>query len=528
MTASVYIAGATGNSGSQASITLSLGSGFAGYVVAQFSNHSGGSAPTLEAPKVNGNSMTALFAEQSQYSSQRCRLYGYQLSGAETSITVTGNLGVAGADNFYQKSLNVAVWQNTATTPISGIVFAVNSGSGITHAITSATGDIAAAQISDDDGRTLTPGAGDTSVTGTGIGTAYEWVLTTAGASTATISGSYPGTTAAYGHGYSVAGSAAAPVLTSPTGTPTGNTTATVGFTTDQAVSGALPAYFLTLLDATAAPADAATLIANGATVSQTTGGTTPTRALTGLTTNTAVRTHMCQPGSNVVSSASYTPPTMASSGSLAAQSGVASDAFAWTGATPESQITVQGVGSSAWTLTSDGGSGLTTINSDTGVPGGTLTATPGSYTVTVTKTDSSTAGTNPTGGGAPPQTIVRTISLTVSAAPGGGDLSGTVTLDAVVASGALAGGTLGTVTTGVWRNDAGMPLPSETIPRITFQRLTDGVQVLTLIGQVTTSSPTAPTLTITDAALVIGTQYLVISNNADGSALGVELATAS
>lgn len=118
--------------------------------------------------------------------------------------------------------------------------------------------------------------------------------------------------------------------------------------------------------------------------------------------------------------------------------------------------------------------------------------------------------------------------SGSISSGGTSGDLSGTVTLDDVVASGALAGGAPGTVATGVWRNDAGMPLPSETIPRITFQRLTDGVQVLTLTGQVTTSSPTAPTLTITNAALVIGTQYLVISNNADGSALGVELATAS
>lgn len=217
------------------------------------------------------------------------------------------------------------------------------------------------------------------------------------------------------------------PVLSSPSGTPTGNTTATVGFTTDTAVSGALPAYFLTLPAATAAPADAATLIANGATVSQTTGGTTPTRALTGLTTNTAVRTHMCQPGSNVVSTASYTPPTMASSGSLPAQSGTAGATFTYSGATPESQITQQGVGASAWTLTNAGGSGLTTINSSTGVPGGTLTSTPGVYTVTVTKTDSSTAGTNPTGGGAPPQTIVRTISLTVNAVGGGVTFSGTV-----------------------------------------------------------------------------------------------------
>ena len=415
MTASVYIAGATGNSGSQASITLSLGSGFAGYVVAQFSNHSGGSAPTLEAPKVDGNSMTALFAEQSQYSSQRCRLYGYQLTGAETSITVTANLGVAGADNFYQKSLNVVVWQNTATTPISGIVFAVNSGSGITYTIASATGDIAGAQVSDDDGRTLTPGTGDTSVTGSGIGTAYEWALTTAGASTATISGSYPGTTAAYGHGYSVAGSAAAPVLTSPTGTPTGNTAATIGVTSDTAPTTTAISYQI-LPAATAAPSAATIVGAPTGTITTGSAGAL-TKAITVLTTDTAVKVHFAQgETSNVVSSASFTPPTMASSGSLSAQSGTASTAFAWTGATPESQITVQGVGSSAWTLTSAGGSGLSTINSSTGVPGGTLTATPGVYTVTVTKTDSSTAGTNPTGGGAPPQTIVRTISLTVSA----------------------------------------------------------------------------------------------------------------
>ena len=98
-----------------------------------------------------------------------------------------------------------------------------------------------------------------------------------------------------------------ATALSSPTGAATGTTTATAGFTTDRAVSAGFPAYFLTLPSATAAPADAAALIANGATVSQTTGGTTPTRAITGLTAATAYRTHMAQPGSNVVSSAPYT-----------------------------------------------------------------------------------------------------------------------------------------------------------------------------------------------------------------------------
>jgi hypothetical protein len=95
--------------------------------------------------------------------------------------------------------------------------------------------------------------------------------------------------------------------VSAPTGTTTGSTTATAGFTTDRAVSAGFPAYFLTLPAATAAPANAAALIAAGGVVSQTTGGTTPTRSITGLTASTAYRTHMCQPGSNVVSSASYT-----------------------------------------------------------------------------------------------------------------------------------------------------------------------------------------------------------------------------
>lgn len=312
-----------------------------------------------------------------------------------TAATFTAPVNVGG------ETLNFAVPTNSNSIAV-GMLGVGNSGGGYTNAATGPTVERAETPTNSNTGYIVErPGAGSSvNLQASSTGNTFT-----------------PGFD---GHAVSLEGVSAAPVLTSPTGTPTGNTTATAGFTTDQAVSGALPAYFLTLPAATAAPADAATLIANGATVSQTTGGTTPTRALTGLTTDTAVRTHMCQPGSNVVSSASYTPPTMASSGSLAAQSGTASTTFAWTGATPESQITAQGIGSSAWTLTSAGGSGLSTINSSTGVPGGTLTATPGVYTVTVTKTDSSTAGTNPTGGGAPPQTIVRTATLTVSAAPSG------------------------------------------------------------------------------------------------------------
>jgi hypothetical protein len=205
-----------------------------------------------------------------------------------------------------------------------------------------------------------------------------------------------------------------ATTLSAPTGTATGNTTATVGFTTDRAVSAAFPAYFLTLPAADSPPADAAALIANGATVNQTTGGTTPTRALTGLTTATAYRTHMCQPGSNVVSSASYTPSTLTYSGTIGPQGGVQGSAHVWSGAAPSTLVS-GGIGTKSWSGTGLGASGLT-VNATSGQLQGTY-GTPGTYNITLTCTDQSTAGTNPTGGGSPPQTVVsNTFTLTITA----------------------------------------------------------------------------------------------------------------
>lgn len=202
-----------------------------------------------------------------------------------------------------------------------------------------------------------------------------------------------------------------ATTLSAPTGTATGNTTATVGFTTDRAVSAAFPAYFLTLPAADSPPADAAALIANGATVNQT---TTPTRALTGLTTATAYRTHMCQPGSNVVSSASYTPSTLTYSGTIGPQGGVQGSAHVWSGAAPSTLVS-GGIGTKSWSGTGLGASGLT-VNATSGQLQGTY-GTPGTYNITLTCTDQSTAGTNPTGGGSPPQTVVsNTFTLTITA----------------------------------------------------------------------------------------------------------------
>lgn len=102
--------------------------------------------------------------------------------------------------------------------------------------------------------------------------------------------------------------------------------------------------------------------------------------------------------------------------------------------------------------------------------------------------------------------------------------LTGDITTDAAAPTGGISSGAApGTVVLSGWDNLAGMPLPSTPVARITMQRLSDGVQVLNLPGLTTSSDPATPVISITNAALVAGTFYLAIANNADGTVLGVE-----
>lgn len=100
--------------------------------------------------------------------------------------------------------------------------------------------------------------------------------------------------------------------------------------------------------------------------------------------------------------------------------------------------------------------------------------------------------------------------------------LTGNITTDAAAPTGTL-GAVPGTITTSVWKNDAGDPQPLLTVPLMTFLRRSDGVQVLTLANQVTSSSPTAPVIAVTNAALVPGVFYMLASWTADGSLYGIE-----
>jgi hypothetical protein len=141
------------------------------------------------------------------------------------------------------------------------------------------------------------------------------------------------------------------------------------------------------------------------------------------------------------------------------------------------------------------------------------------------------TGGLNTFGGDTPSGPVITGNIQLDNAAPTGGlqsgspsTLTGSITTDAAAPGGGLSSGAAtGTVVMGPWRNKAGMALPNQLVTRLTLQRLVDGVQVLNLAGLTTSSSATAPQLSVTNAALVPGAWYVAVAHNADGTVLGVE-----
>jgi hypothetical protein len=93
--------------------------------------------------------------------------------------------------------------------------------------------------------------------------------------------------------------------------------------------------------------------------------------------------------------------------------------------------------------------------------------------------------------------------------------LSGDVTLDAIAPAGTLSQQP-GVVTVPALRNWSGSLQTSVTIPVVTVLSMTTGAQVLALTDQ--TTDGTTAELSITNAALVAGTTYMVAGWNADGS----------
>lgn len=201
------------------------------------------------------------------------------------------------------------------------------------------------------------------------------------------------------------------PVVSSANGVPTGPTQATVSAVVD--TSGVNLSYLI-LPAASAAPADAATLIANPSAVSNAVTATgLQSYAVTGLTTDTPVKVHFAQPGGNVASSVSFTPQTLAiAATALSAQTVAQGSALVWTGPTPESLVSNTGNGNGGWSVTGGvGASGVTGCNPLTGVVTLASGGTPGSYTLTLTRVDGSTVPG--------PQSVTKTVNLTVGAVSG-------------------------------------------------------------------------------------------------------------
>lgn len=101
--------------------------------------------------------------------------------------------------------------------------------------------------------------------------------------------------------------------------------------------------------------------------------------------------------------------------------------------------------------------------------------------------------------------------------------LSGSITFDNFVLSGFM-GLAPGRVDTAPFKNWAGTLLPGVTVPNVVFLKL-DRTTALALTNQVTAGDAV---MTITNAALVAGTYYVMVSYNADGTAIGAELVLAT
>jgi hypothetical protein len=101
--------------------------------------------------------------------------------------------------------------------------------------------------------------------------------------------------------------------------------------------------------------------------------------------------------------------------------------------------------------------------------------------------------------------------------------LAGNLTLDDFVLSGTL-GLTPGRVDTQPFKNWSGTLLPGVTVPNVVFLKL-DRTLPLALVNQVTAGDGV---VTITNAALVTGTYYIMVSFDATGANIGAELVLAT
>jgi len=507
---------------------------------------------------------------------------------------------------------------NTGNFP--GFVFLAFSGTGRTDTIVQNFGEQASVAVARIGSTTLTPPAANCLVvaagsptlavtsytprsgwtagafidqvpaTNYGVGAVYQIQTTLTAISSGTNVADMGATAGVMENSFAIQESSAdvtAPTLTSPTSAATGKDAGSGTVTTDEA-NGTL--YSVVTLTSTP-PSAAQVKLGQNASGASLASGLKPTQAITttgaktvaytGLTTATAYFPYFMHEDSSanqstVSAGASFTPSTLAYSGTIAAQSGVQGAAFVFSGSNP-STLFSGGIGTKSYTGTGLSGSGLS-VNSSTGVLSGTC-GTPGSYTVAIVGTDQSTAGSEI------PQTETSnsfTLTITASGDTTRPTLGGVVTISSVTSSGATAtwsaasdnsgtiagydyringgsfislgnvltvtlsglpastahtidvrardpsgnvstpvitggfttnSGTPGTFVSGVLKRNNGVLVPSSTITWMTFVVSTTGAFVVTKTGLSTNG---AGVFSTTDAALTTGT-YSVLWREATG-----------
>ena len=411
----------------------------------------GGTADTSSVPQsvtIGSDTLTAVGSQQTGpgTASVKWRLYE-----STSDLTVTGTQTATGTVSPGPGSgstiLLVEIYQGTAGSLTFGTPVFSNpesgSGGSVSSSVTAAAGDKAVMLLCSTASTTISATSPATLNTDLGTTDAASAIRSGAGGSTS-VGVSFSAAYGAIAAAYSISEPSAAPALTSPTATATGPTQATIGLTTDTAPTTTAISYQI-LPAATGAPSASTIVGAPDGTISTGSVGAL-TKAITGLTTNTAVKAHFAQgTTSNVVSTASFTPNTAASSGSPSAQTGTAGGGITWAGVTPDSLVTNHGNGSGAWSIVSSAGFTVApSINTSTGVLSGGTLSSAGTYAPQIRYTDSSTVPSA--------QQINFTLSLTVSGGGGGG---GGDTAPPTMSAASVTGGTL-SATGSITSNEAG------------------------------------------------------------------------
>lgn len=470
-------------------VSLAVGTGTNRVCFAVFGSDAVG-ADTASAT-FDGNAMTSVQTWVLQ--SRRMALYYYAIPDG-----VTGTKDIIGTMTSGDTHPGIAagIWQDAAASPkYSGVTTAANGSFGTSHSLaiaSDATNGLAVVFGHNDAGVATTASAGTTKRTSEATGSfTHEWIFEKDGAGTTTLNWTTASGDVSSRIGFSIDGvTSSGPVITIPTGTPTGPTQATIGITSDTAPTTTAISYQI-LPAATAAPSAATIVGAPDGTISTGSAGAL-TKAITGLTTNTAVKVHFAQgASSNVASSASFTPNTLAIAGTaLTAQSVVTGAALTWAGATPESLITNTGNGTpgTAWTATAGVGASGATVDASTGILVVGTAGTVGAYTITLQRTDASTVPAA--------QTVTKSVTLNVAALP--------------------------TITTDPLEDETGAVLASTTIAKLAAVKLSDVTVTCTWTNQTTNGSGV---LSLSHASLT-AVPHLLLTSSSDGADAGAKVYT--